>query len=84
MNANQLNNAWQMVCAQLVPANNYCYLSLLPFLNSFAKALCFLLYAGLNFIFTKSDVGREILSYLKFPFNFYLNVGLGIRPVQKH
>lgn len=60
---------------RLVNPKDYYYLLLLSFLNSFANGICFLLCSSLNFIFNKNDVVREILSYLKLPFNLYLNVG---------
>ena len=56
---------------------------LLSFLNRFAKGICFLLRSGLNFICNKSDVVRQILSYLKLILNLYLNVGLCIHTVVK-
>lgn len=39
---------------------------------------------GLNFIFNKSNLVREILSYLTLILNFYLNVGLCIHTVPKN
>lgn len=61
---------------------DYCYL--LSSLKSFTSGVCFLLYSSLNFIFNKSDVAGEILSYLKLLFNFYLDVGLCIHTVLKN
>lgn len=39
---------------------------------------------GLNFIFNKSNLVREILSYLTLILNFYLNVHLCIHIVLKN